>query len=142
MQCRPWSLGGKEPTGAVPTKPSAAVLRTGKSPCQTFILCSPPGSSSSPHGNAFALSPPRAANSHSASVGSLALAQAQYAFASSQETCTTGWSTRSSIEECGPSGWLQPAPSTLRHQGACKTPSVGGKSSGSSPAKTNDHPNR
>ena len=76
----------------------------GKSPCQTFILCSPPGSSSSPQGYAFPSSPPRAANSHSASVGSRAPAQAQYASASCHETWTTGWSSRSAIDECGPSG--------------------------------------
>ena len=54
-------VGGNEVTGAIPSKPSAPVFRDGKSPCQTFIRCPPPGSSSSPHGYAFPSSPPRAA---------------------------------------------------------------------------------
>ncbi len=45
-------------------------------PSQTFIRCSPPGSSSSPHGNTRCSRPPRAAYSHSASVGSRLPAQA------------------------------------------------------------------
>ena len=111
-------------------KPSARVFWAGKSPCQTFMRCSPPGSSSSPHGNALASSPPRAARSHSASVGSRVAAHALYATASFQETWTTGWSTRPSSVESGPSGCAQSAPSTFRHHGVCATASVGGKSSG------------
>jgi hypothetical protein len=43
-------------------------------------------------------------------VGSRAPAQAQYARASWWETCTTGWSARSSRSEPGPSDALQLAP--------------------------------
>jgi hypothetical protein len=50
---------------------------------------------------------------------------------SRQLTWTTGWSRRVSIDEPGPSGARHVAPSTCRHQGACATARVGGKSSGS-----------
>ena len=60
----------------------------------------------------------------------------------SSVTCTTGWSMRPSSSDCGPSGRRQSAPSTWRHHGACATPRVGGKSSGSRPANTNDQPKR
>ena len=40
------------------------------------------------------------------------------------------------------SGARQEAPNTCRHQGAPATPRVSSKSSGSRPAKTNDHPAR
>src|SRR5262249_36747460 len=43
-------------------------------------------------------------------------AQRAYAFASSQETCTTGWSSLPSIELSGPSGCFQQAPGTYFHQ--------------------------
>ena len=42
----------------------------GKLPCQVLARCSPPGLNSSPQANSAPSSPPRAANSHSASVGS------------------------------------------------------------------------
>ena len=41
----------------------------GNSPCQVLAMCMPPGVNSSPHANSAPSSPPRAANSHSASVG-------------------------------------------------------------------------
>ena len=86
--------------------------------------------------------PPRAANSHSASVGSRTPAQAQYACASSHDTCTTGCRSRPSSDDCGPSGVRHEAPSTSRHHGARATAWVGGKSSGSSPPNTNESPSR
>jgi hypothetical protein len=88
------------------------------------MRCSPPGSSASPQGKWCCASPPRAANSHSASVGSRVPLQSQYARASFHDTWTTGWSPRSATELCGPSGARQLAPSTSRHQGAAATPLV------------------
>ena len=90
MLCRPNPLGGNSVTGQVPVPTVGALLCRGKTPCQTFIRCSPPGSSSAPHGNGFPLNPPRAAYSHSASVGSRSPAQAQYSCASDHDTWTTG----------------------------------------------------
>ncbi len=49
---------------------------------------------------------------------------------------------RPSSSDCGPSGWHHEAPSTCRHQGACSTARVSGKSSGRRPANTNDQPKR
>ena len=43
----------------------------GNSPCQVFAICRPPGANSSPQAYSASSSPPRAANSHSASVGRL-----------------------------------------------------------------------
>ena len=59
--------------------------------------------------------PPRAAISHSASVGSASPAHVAYASASSYATCTTGWSARLSIDECGPAGCRQDAPGVQVH---------------------------
>ena len=67
----------------------------GEPPWNTFIRCSPPGSSSSPQGNAVPAAPPRAAYSHSASVGRRVPDHAQYATESPHDTWTTGWSARS-----------------------------------------------
>ena len=50
----------------------------------------PPGSSTSPQEYGFPSSPPRAANSHSASVGKRLPAQWAYATTSFQQTWTTG----------------------------------------------------
>lgn len=55
--------------------------------------------------NIIPCSPPRAAHSHSSSVGSLLLFQLQKAWASFQLTWTTGKSRRSRIPEPGPEGW-------------------------------------
>ena len=66
---RPKPLGGYDLAGAVYSHPSAWVLWFGKSPCQTLAMWRPPGVSSSPHANSAPSSPPRAARSHSASVG-------------------------------------------------------------------------
>ena len=77
MSCRPNPLGGNEPTGAVRTKPDSPVERHGKSsPSHVLAMIRPSGRASSPHVNAARSSPPRAANSHSASVGSRAPTQA------------------------------------------------------------------
>ena len=100
----------------------------------------PSGSRSSPQGKWWPSSGPRAARSHSASVGSRSSAQSQYATASYQLTCTTGWDSRPSTVDPGPSGRRQSAPGTSRHHGAAATARVAGKSSGSSPANTNDVP--
>ena len=75
---QPVAVGGNVPTGDVPRWP-----RHGKSPTHRLARC---GSSSSPHANAAPSSPPRAAYSHSASVGSAAPAHAAYASASSGVT--------------------------------------------------------
>ena len=50
----PYPLGGNASTGAVPRYPSAPVLPFGNLPWKTFMRCVPPGSRSSPHGNARA----------------------------------------------------------------------------------------
>src|SRR5579871_414850 len=86
----PNPFGANAVTGAVETKPSSAVFRTGNSPCQMLQRCLPRGVSSSPHGNLARSRPPRAARSHSASVGSRLPAQLAYAVASFHDTCTTG----------------------------------------------------
>ena len=70
---------GKRRPGRFRSSRQRRCSQPGNSPCHTFIRCSPLGSSSSPHGNTCCVSPPRAANSHSASVGSRFSAQAQYA---------------------------------------------------------------
>src|SRR3978361_405507 len=80
-----------------------------------------PGRSSSPQGKRAPASPPRAAYSHSASVGSRVPAQRQYACASSQDTWTTGWFARSPTDEPGPSGARQDAPRTPSHHPAPST---------------------
>ena len=104
MLCSPNPFGGKASTGAVPAKPSAHGVAAGKVPWNTFIMCAPSGSSSSPHGNTMPRRPPRAANSHSASVGRRVPLHAQNAWASFHDTWTTGWSSRPSRSDCGPSG--------------------------------------
>ena len=80
------------------------VFSAGNAPWKTFMRCSPPGSSSAPHGERLPSRPPRAAYSHSASVGSRPPAHAQYAAASFHDTCTTGWSHRSSRPSAAPRG--------------------------------------
>ena len=62
--------------------------------------------------------PPRAANSHSSSVASLAPRRLQYATASLYDTCTAGWSGFCSTDELGPAGRAQYAPSTGNHHSA------------------------
>ena len=88
--CRPYPFGSKAVTGAVPAWPSSTVLTSGKSPCQTLLICRPSGVNSSPQGKSACSSPPRAANSHSASVGRRLPAQAANAAASFHDTWTTG----------------------------------------------------
>ena len=58
------------PTGDVPSKPSTFRFCQGNSPCQELAIALPSGKCSSPHANTAPSRPPRAANSHSASVGS------------------------------------------------------------------------
>ena len=107
------------------------------------MRCSPPGSRSSPHGNAVPARPPRAAHSHSASVGRRVPVQRQYATASCHETCTTGWSPRSSsvgLRTFGvaPVGAVHLAPPLgARRPRACR-----GSRRASSPPNTNDQPKR
>ena len=69
-------------------RPGAGLF--GKSPRKTLQRGTPSAMSSSPHANRLPASPPRAAHSHSASLGRRAPAHAQYALASCHETCTTG----------------------------------------------------
>ena len=60
---------GTHMTGAVPTYPSAPLFAVGKRPWKTFIRCSPPGLEFVAPGKRLPARPPRAAYSHSASVG-------------------------------------------------------------------------
>ena len=59
--------------------------------------------------------PPRAANSHSASVGSSLPAQAAYCTASSKATCATGRDHDPSSVDPGPYGCRQLAPGVQLH---------------------------
>ena len=105
--------------------------------------CCPSTSSPSPQGRRLPGSPPRAAYSHCASVGRRFPAQRQYAAASFQETCTTGWSRRRRTCEPGPSGLRQHAPSTASHHGTGFTSSVRARRRAalpSNPSKTYDQP--
>ena len=61
---------GKAVTGEVRSKPSSQRFSCGKLPCQVLAICWPPGVNSLPQANSVPSRPPRAANSHSASVGS------------------------------------------------------------------------
>ena len=80
--------------------------------------CSPPGVRSSPQAYRACSSPPRAAYSHSASVGSRFPDQAAYSLASFQETWTTGWSRMPFRFEPGPKGRFQVAFLTGHHHSA------------------------
>ena len=69
-------MAGKLPTGEVRVHPLSLVLRHGKSgPSQVFAMIRPSGRGSSPQVNSVPSRPPRAAYSHSASVGRSAPAQ-------------------------------------------------------------------
>src|SRR5215469_5490599 len=116
MSYRPYPLAGNAPAGEVPSYPSSQAFWTGNSPCQVLAIHSPPGLNSSPQANSAPSSPPRAASSHSASVGTALPAQLAYAATSAQATCTTGWSGLFRIELPGPCGWRQFAPGTGFHQ--------------------------
>ncbi len=91
---------------------------------------------SSPQTKAAFFSPPRAANSHSASLGSDFPDHAAYASASSYATWTTGWSSRSSTVLAGPSGCRQQALGTYAHQArwSFKLTRCGGRRKTSDPA--------
>ena len=69
---------------------------TGTVPATCLPSTGPLGRSSSPHANRAPSSPPRAARSHSASVGRDLPAQHAYSSASSYATCVTGCSSRPS----------------------------------------------
>ena len=75
----------------------------------------PPFLNSSPHGKSCPVRPPRAANSHSASVGRRLPAHCAYASASAYAMCTTGKRSLPAIELFGPSGWRQLAPLISDH---------------------------
>src|SRR5581483_6114589 len=130
MSCRPYPLAGNRPTGAVRGNPSSAVFLCGNSPWKMLHRHTPPApGGSSPQTYGLRSSPPRAANSHSASVGSRFPAHLQYASASCQQTWTTGWSSRPLRSLSGPSGCFQHAPGTHFHQFATlshETASLGG----------------
>jgi hypothetical protein len=83
--------------------------------------CFPSGVNSDPHGYVCCANPPRAANSHSASVGNRFPAHAAYAAASFHDTCVTGISIRAAIDESGPSGRSHFANGTLHHHGTANT---------------------
>ena len=63
-------MGGKLLTGEVPRLPGGLRLCHGNSPCQVLAIVLPLGGGSSPQVKTAPSRPPRAANSHSASVGS------------------------------------------------------------------------
>ena len=67
MSKSPYPFGGKDLTGAASAKPSSTVLRSGNRPCHVLARLGSIGSF--PHAFTRRSSPPRAANSHSASVG-------------------------------------------------------------------------
>ena len=103
MSNNPNPFAGKEPTGAVRRYPDSPVVRHGKSrPSHVLAMITPSGLASSPQVNAAPSIPPRAAYSHSASVGSRPPSHSAKADASSWAMWTTGWSTRSSMSEPGP----------------------------------------
>ena len=66
-----------------PAYPSLIRFCHGNSPCQVLAIIVPSGANSSPQANTAPSSPPRAAHSHSASVGSALPAHSAYAAASS-----------------------------------------------------------
>ncbi len=65
-------------------------------------------------------------------MGSRVPDQVQYAWASCQETWTTGWFWRAAKEEPGPSGRRQSAPETARHHGV---PATAGEAAATSPVR-------
>ena len=73
-------------------------------------LCMPPGVSSSPQANSAPSSPPRAANSHSASVGSALPAQRRRPRRPRRRPAPPGGPRGPSMLLPGPSGWRQQAP--------------------------------
>ncbi len=108
---------GSCPTGAVrdePALPGAAPREVGAVP---GVRHDPAArvAASSPQVYAVPSRPPRAAYSHSASVGRSAPTHAAYAAASSWATWTTGWSGRRFTELPGPSGLRQQAPGVQVH---------------------------
>ncbi len=84
--------------------------------CEGLERIFPSGANSGPQANGCASCPPRAAYSHSASVGIAFPAHAAYAAASSQATCSTGCRFRPSRLLPGPSGCRQSAPGIQSHQ--------------------------
>src|SRR3954453_4850867 len=90
MSCTPYPFGGNAGTGGGRSNPSSFRFCRGNSPCQVLAWCLPPGVNSSPQAYSAPSSPPRAANSHSASVGKSLPAQREYVSASANDTCTTG----------------------------------------------------
>ena len=115
----------------------------GNVPWNTFIRCRPPGSRSSPHGNAADRAP--------AACGELPLGLRRQARPAPRavglgvvprHVDRPGGRRGRRGRTAGPSGWRQSAPYTWRHHGALATARVSGKSSGRNPANTNDHPKR
>ena len=78
---QPEAVGGEAPHRGRPGKPSAALFASGNEPVQMLQRSGARGSL--PHAKGAPSSPPRAANSHSASVGSRLPAHAAKAAASS-----------------------------------------------------------
>src|SRR4029079_3062272 len=116
MSKRPYVFGGNASTGDVPSKPSTRRFCQGNSPCQKFAIGRPSGINSLPHAYSAPSSPPRAANSHSAAVGSDFPLHRAYASPSAYATWTTGKLLRPRMVELGPIGWRQSAPRTYFHQ--------------------------
>src|SRR5262249_21517817 len=100
----PYPLGGKVPTGDVPAPLNRRSRSWGNAPCQVLVMTLPRRRNSSPQAYVVWSSPPRAACSHSASVGNRLSAQSAYACASSQPTWTTGCRSSPPKVEVGPSG--------------------------------------
>src|SRR4030095_14977545 len=89
MSNSPYPFGGNEPTGEVPSYLSRSRFCQGNSPCHELTIAFPSGNSSSPHVNVAPSNPPRAARSHSGSVGNSFPAHRTYASASSLATHST-----------------------------------------------------
>ena len=114
MWWSPKPFGGNASTGAVPAIPvGARCSASGSVPCQTFMRCSPPGSSSSPQGKRLPLQtaacrvlPLGLGRQSSAGPGAVGRA-------SSHETCTTGWSPRSLEVDCRAFGMTPVGPFDL-----------------------------
>ena len=121
-----------------------SVLSCGKLPCQMLQRCSPPGVSSSPHGIALLLEP--------AAGGVLPLGLGRQPHARPARSRRARRSRRRArpdgrrgrrVDEPGPSGRRQSAPSTCRHHGRLRHARAwAGSRRAAGRANTNDEPKR
>ena len=100
------------------------------------MRCSPPGSSSSPHGNGLPLEA-AAGRVLPLRLGRQPLARPSRSTPArrSSRRGRRGGPADPSMSDCGPSGWRQSAPSTCRHHGACATAAGGREVVGQQPAE-------